>query len=339
MQETEIKAKNNLANTGENKDTHSIIILGNGFDVALGYPTKYSQFYENSDLLRDYAYKGNTLCKHILENVEGELWSDLERGLYQYSLRLTKEYGEGNKGQAEKFEKEFKELRKALFNYLDSVAGNSVEFDVQHPAIGLNIEWHELQPQYLTFNYSINTAVTADMNQRCILNANDSINERRFIYQHGSIYNSQEGKNHTPENIILGIDPDSQSVEPAHSFLYKNKQKLHDLSSTKNYIKEKNFYVVYGCSIGDSDATYFRAIFNHNQNNKIFLIYGYGSEAIENIKSNIERICKISIDDLCTNNYVEFFDVKNVTYTRAKTKKFVQDYLKIINTKKQESFR
>ena len=106
MQETEIKAKNNLANTGKNKDTRSIIILGNGFDVALGYPTKYSQFYENSDLLRDYANKGNTLCKHILENVEGELWSDLERGLYQYSLHLTKKYGEGNKGQAEKFEKE-----------------------------------------------------------------------------------------------------------------------------------------------------------------------------------------------------------------------------------------
>lgn len=314
----------------EKKDTRSIIILGNGFDVALGYPTKYSQFYENSKALRDYANKGNALCQHILENIDGELWSDLERGLYQYSLRITEEYGVGDKEQAEKLEKEFNELRATLFNYLNSIASMSVQFDKQHPAIGLNIEWHELQPQYLTFNYSINTAVTADMNQRYILNANDSVNEHRFIYQHGSIYDSRECKNHSPEDIVLGIDPDSQSVEFVHSFLYKNKQKLHDLNSTKNYIKEKLFYVVYGCSMGDSDATYFRAIFNHNQNNKIFLIYGYGSEAIKSIKSNIERICEISIDDLCTKNYVEFFDVKDVAETRAKTKKLVQDYLRTI---------
>lgn len=314
----------------EKKDTRSIIILGNGFDVALRYPTKYSQFYENSKALRDYANKGNALCQHILENIDGELWSDLERGLYQYSLRITEEYGVGDKEQAEKLEKEFNELRAALFNYLNSIASMSVQFDKQHPAIGLNIEWHELQPQYLTFNYSINTAVTADMNQRYILNANDSVNELRFIYQHGSIYDSQGGNNHSPEDIVLGIDPYSQQVESAHSFLYKDKQKLHDLNSTKNYIKEKLFYVVYGCSMGDSDATYFRAIFNHNQNNKIFLIYGYGSEAIKSIKSNIERICEISIDDLCTKNYVEFFDVKDVAETRAKTKKLVQDYLRTI---------
>lgn len=55
---------------------------------------------------------------------------------------------------------------------------------------------------------------------------------------------------------------------------------------------------MYGCSIGDSDATYFREVFNREQQRKFFLVYGYGPESIETIKANIERICDIRIDEL-----------------------------------------
>ena len=42
-------------------DTQSIIVLGNGFDVALGIATRYSQFYENSKELRSLDENGNKL--------------------------------------------------------------------------------------------------------------------------------------------------------------------------------------------------------------------------------------------------------------------------------------
>lgn len=57
------------------------IILGNGFDVALDYKTKYSDFYANSQELRKLSNSGNALCKHILDDIKGCLWSDLEIGL------------------------------------------------------------------------------------------------------------------------------------------------------------------------------------------------------------------------------------------------------------------
>ena len=56
-------------------DTNSIIILGNGFDVALGIETRYSQFYEKSKELREFARNGNTLCQHILDHIKSDLWS------------------------------------------------------------------------------------------------------------------------------------------------------------------------------------------------------------------------------------------------------------------------
>lgn len=305
-----------------------MVILGNGFDVALGFPTRYSQFYSNSKELRDYAAKGNTLCQHILDNIKFDLWSDLEEGLYHYSLAITNEYGVGNKEQAEKLKREFNELRDALYIYLNSVAEIPVLIEKQANVIGLNVEWHELNPQYLTFNYSINTAITADMNVRYILNGDDSINELRFIYQHSSIFDTKSGKNHPSNDIVVGIDPNVQSVETAHSFLYKSEQKLHNLDSTIKYIKEKDFYIVYGCSIGDSDATYFKEVFSKNQKGKIFLIYGYGPDAIDSIKANIERICCVSIDELTTNNFVEFLDVKRPGDTRNATRQVIQEYLK-----------
>lgn len=309
-------------------DTKSMIVLGNGFDVALGIETRYSQFYEKSQDLRDYANKGNSLCLHILDNIKDGYWSDLESGLYKYSLAITKKYGVGDKEQAEKFEGEFCELRVALFNYLNKAAGATVNALDEAPALGLNVEWHKLEPQYLTFNYSINTANTASMNGRYILNGDDSINESRFIYQHGSIYDMQACQNRRPEDIVVGIDPYAQPVEEAHSFLYKTRQRLHDLNSSLEFINEKRFYVVYGCSVGDSDATYFRTIFNANQTGKTFLIYGYGQEALDSINANIQRICGISVGALGNNNQVYLLDVTKVEETRKITRAVVEGYLK-----------
>ncbi len=307
-----------------------MIILGNGFDLALGIETRYSQFYAKSQELRDLANNGNSLCQHILDDIKGEYWSDLECGLYQYSLAITKKYGIGNQDQADKFEHEFNELRTALFIYLQGAAGTIVEAINEAPALGLNVEWHNLEPQYLTFNYSINTANTSSMNGRYILNEDDSINENHFIYQHGSIYDFQACQNRRSEDIVVGIDPISQQVEAAHSFLYKTKQRLHDLNSTIDYISKKNFYAVYGCSVGDSDATYFRFLFNRYQHDKIFLIYGFGQEAIDSIKANIERICSIEINTLEANNHVLFLDVKKVEETRIITREVIENYLKSI---------
>ena len=307
-------------------DTNSIIILGNGFDVALGIETRYSQFYEKSKELREFAQNGNTLCQHILDHIKSELWSDLESGLYQYSKAITQQYGEGNREQAVKLEKEFNELRTALFDYLKTAAQAPAEVIQQMPVIGLNLEWHELMPQFLTFNYSINTANTASKNDRYIFNADDSINENRFVYQHGSIYDTQAYKNRNPEEIVVGIDSTIQQVEPLHSFLYKTQQRLHDIDSTLRIIRDKSFYVVYGCSVGDSDATYFREVFSRNQQGKIFLIYGYGDKAIQDIMANIERICGISIAKLSTYNTVKILDVQKVDETRQITREVIAQY-------------
>jgi len=305
-------------------ESKALIILGNGFDVALGIPTRYSQFYEKSQTLRMYALSGNKLCQHIIGNIKGDFWSDLECGLYNYSLAMTEKYGEGDIEQAQLFEKEFNELRTALFNYLNSVSSKQVDIQDSANAIGLNVEWSNLNAQFLTFNYSTTTFVTASMNKRIFLNNDDSVNERLFLYQHGSLYNTQGNPTRSPQDIVVGIDKYSQPVEALHSFLYKTNQKLHDLDSTLNTIENANFYIVYGCSIGDSDATYFKKIFDQHQTDKTFIVYGFGQASIDSIRTNISKFC--NLDELGANNNLMFLDLKSPTETRNRTKQEIAKY-------------
>ena len=303
----------------------SIVILGNGFDVALDFKTRYSDFYNNSEELRALAASGNVLCSHILDSIKGDLWSDLEMGLYQYSLSITKQHGEGNVDQAKQFQKEFNELRTALFNYLNSETQKPKDAIKQHPVLGLNIEWHKLEPEFLTFNYSTTTLDTVSMNTRTYLMPDDSVNSDLFIYQHGSIFDTSSGKNRDPRAIVVGIDEDEQKVEALHSFLYKSHQNLHNLNDTIPRLKDKSLYIIYGCSLGKTDAGYFKHIFSPEQTGKTFIIYYYGEDGLDTIKTNISNYCSLFV--FMSRNNVCFLNLQNPDETRKETVRIIDSFL------------
>lgn len=286
----------------------AMLFIGNGFDRALGYATGYDNFYQNSSQLKKYASTGNKLCNHILKNFNGVLWSDLENGLYQYSLNLTKQFGEGNKTIADKFQKEFQELRNALFHYLTQESGNPVP--AANSVSGLLQEWKRVDLQCLSFNYtSLILTYLNGNSQRYCLNQNDSINTDYMIYCHGSLYDTQKGNN-TSDDIILGID-DSQKVEQLHDFLYKSHQKvIYNNYDLVQNIKAKDIFIIYGCSMGDSDKFYFEQIFNANFENKQYLIYGFGGQSISSLQSIIHNFVG-NLNEFKSKNKFDFIDCKD----------------------------
>lgn len=303
---------------------NTLIILGNGFDVALDYPTKYSDFYQKSKELRALANNGNSLCKHIINHISDGLWSDLESGLHKYSLSLTQKYGTGDKVQAKKFHDEFEQLRAALFNYLDSVSNMQKDVSKQYPAIGLNVEWSKIENSvFLTFNYSTTTSATIAMNTRRIFNNDDSINPNVFIHQHGSIFNTQKGKNNSTNSIVLGIDEKTQKVEPLHSFLYKTNQAIFDIFHTLSTIRNASNIILFGCSCGDSDALYLQTIFDPGNKGKRYIVYYFGDENLYKLKTNIGKYCG-DLNSFSTMNKIDWLNIKD-NNVREKTKQIVND--------------
>ena len=300
----------------------AMIFIGNGFDVAHGYKTKYKDFYANSIELKELASKGNVLCQHILANIKGDLWQDLECGLYEYSKSLTLKYGEGDKISSTDFKQEFSELRFALFNYLKRASNASVTNNPGYFIGELSKVWARLDYQIVSFNYT--TIVAAYTNDANLYSSNLSFNKEKLIYQHGSIYNPERGFDNTAESIVVGID-DSQKVERLHSFLYKSLQKVSDVTDLVDAMKEKNVYIVFGCSMGPSDHNYFSTLFDGNMQNKTYIIYGHGNDALDSIKGYVMEYTG-GIYDFQSENHNKIFFIDDSVQHNAmsETKKIIE---------------
>jgi len=302
----------------------AMLFIGNGYDVALGYDTKYSNFYNNSILLKQYADCGNNLCKHIINNLKGDLWKDLECGLYQYSLSLTRKFGIGNENVARDFQKEFNELKNALFEYLKK--------EIQKPVSASSVVksllpiWNKLDFQCVSFNYTMRIA--ADINEgnaRKCYNPDNSINTNILICRHGSLYDSKKGCDCHPEDIVVGID-DSQKVDELHSFLYKSQQSVqYQMRDLINDMNSKDVYIVYGCSMGDSDKCYFEKLFNPRNEGKCYILYGKGS--INSMKNSVRKFVG-DMNDFAARNYLYFLDCSDDPNTIQQTKDIIGKIVK-----------
>lgn len=308
-----------------NNNNKAMLFIGNGFDLSLGRQTGYSDFYKKSELLRQYADKGNELCKHIIANITGELWKDLECGLYKYSLEITKQFGVGNTKVAATFQKEFNELRSALFHYLTNESNKSVE--AGGLVTCLMPEWKRLDLQCLSFNYTTTIALyLSGKDDRLCFNTDDSINTDVLIYRHGTLYNSKEACDNNPDEIVVGID-DSQVVELLHSFLYKTQQHVqYPTDELVKSIERQDIYIIYGCSMGDSDKFYFKTLFNPTATNKCYIIYGFKNDGITNIKSVVRQFVG-DLNIFESKNKVRYIDCSKVECVKQ-TKDIIDSLLK-----------
>jgi len=162
------------------------------------------------------------------------------------------------------------------------------------------------------------------MHQRRILKYDDSVNPDVFIYQHGSIYDMQKGMNN-PSSIVLGIDDVEQRVEPLHSFLYKTSQNLFDPHITIKKINDASSFLVFGCSFGNSDANYFKAVFNPQNVGKSYIIYYYGDDNLLIIKSNLRKFCGDFFNFIAANRMI-LLDIKDINI-RQKTREAIDSIL------------
>ena len=291
----------------KNSKPKALILLGNGFDIAHGYQTSYSDFYKNSRKLQALAENGNTLCQYILEDVQGELWKDLECGLYSYSKMLTQKDKEGNLMSAKKFKSEFLSLKEALFYYLDNEQKNrSVNNNPGRQVELLYNEWGRLDYKIVSFNYTFTVAnytVPPDSYKGDL-----DFDFNKLIYQHGSIKSIDGIGNNSINSIVLGID-DTQEVEDAHSFLYKSHQNPYDLHSLIKQMDNSDVFIVYGCSMGPSDDFYFRNLFN-DRKDKLLIIYGYGEGKLEELKDIVHKYTG-GLSKFQTINSLSFIDCSN----------------------------
>ena len=330
----------------------TVILLGNGYDVAYGYDTRYRDFYED-DLFKNLCKvtdKTNNKLAQFIQKANEEKgkdnWSDLEEELYNYSRYLTETSKNSdppnikldNKDvrnlnrvpkllkSAENFYKDFQELQDCLGQFIvkktdKSQSHNNVEQDRQLKF--LTSDWLNEDESTLVVSFNYTNLLQGRNSKANVLYVHGTIHELQPVTL-GSTELEPSGGYHS-HNIVLGID-EAMQVETAHSFLYKSYNEPTNIHHLASVLKNAKRYIIFGCSIGETDRWYFENIFNREQSDKTFEIYHYKTSEQLNMNSRIKDISKVTIADFKERNNVLYLDSSNIEKALEKRRDYYKKF-------------
>ena len=278
-----------------------IYVIGNGFDIDLGWRTSYEDFY-NTKLKRweiHFRPGENCLPVYLLEHA-GKNWYDLERTLYDYCIMQSRgvlvddlmdsDYRDyvSIKRQLESFVKErsnapVNEESKAyeiLKSYIEKRSRTQLPDD--------------MLPELISFNYTPLSRVAKQINPKA---------DFKYIPIHGTIENN---------SCIFGFHDDTR-IKGLYRDMQKSLDDNYDPGRIMPLLMDASSITFFGLSMGYIDAVYFRDVLKaaaqpggfHTRKSIDIEFITRDKESKKDIKKNLQDI-GIDFQALSTNNKVTF---------------------------------
>lgn len=308
-------------------------LIGNGFDINLGMKTRYSEFLES------YLQNSNNDSKLIekfkrdIKN-EKDLWSFAERAFGKYTNNFSNE-----ENGAEDFCECHEDFCNKLADYLDNEE-NKLTFGKDNTEISRKFanaisNYHksfreaqqiqidqsannfgeEFVYSFINFNYTktldkfIKLIISTDLlGQRTVNNFAYNNRIGQVFHVHG----------YTDQDMILGVDNEGQIdnlklFDDKSDWLKKQiiKQQTNEMnerfmdSKVKNLIELSDLIYIYGMSIGETDALWWKRIgdrMQQNQNVRL-IIYTYDAPPKQRILTRYHMF-----EDEIKSQFVEYMD-------------------------------
>ena len=216
-----------------------VLVIGNGFDLDLGLPTRYSDFIKSS-CLDELCKKDNYLANHLREVHDVKNWIDVEEELKNYSNTTN---------NPKTFLRDYKALCISLLTYLRTIKYDSLNIESQaYKLIGIILKAKDVL--IIDFNY------TSTLQNLIKIFVNDpTIEQQNFehIKIHGGI---EEG------DIIFGVE-DNARIKKEHIFLKKSANKIFKPINFNLALEKCDRLVFFGHSLGATDHMYFKDYFTN----------------------------------------------------------------------------
>lgn len=237
----------------------NVFIIGNGFDLDLGLPTKYSDFARSSfwpkasprvistmNTGSGVVHIGHStnpvLLEYYLERKKNlDTWFDLENELLLYSQVENKSNGKESDFFIEKNNAYFITLQNALCEYIISVEGNISKTDCAAEKVLQAIINNDYFEQIYSFNYT-------DLNR--IAQSLGIYSKINYLHMHGKV---------ADKSIILGVD--DSTLRPGYEQFHKSSSRYYRSHDIYNALTNAQEIVIFGLSFGDIDYSYFDRFF------------------------------------------------------------------------------
>ena len=285
------------------------LIVGNGFDIDMGIPSKYSDFIRSKEwqgvvkrvegFLTDSSYSNHSLIAQLQLASLDSMWFDIEQEISIF----IKSHPTNSQQDIREIKWEFDLVKEGLTNYLKRITSN---FTADNSKLSTSLYYRmkecPLTVTEIYFNYT-------NPSQYIKLPIRPEIfdgGQHWFTYVHGSLKDN---------DIVLGCDlQDGERVNRQLSFMYKYNQLKRANHIARNILEAKEI-IFFGHSINEMDFCYFREFFKvaSAAPNPIrhLTIITYDEESERDIKDNI-RNQGISVSDLYSNLWTfEFIHTKN----------------------------
>ena len=224
---------------------HNLLVLGNGFDLDLGYLTSYKDFFKNSNDIENGGFpfiKGGgdygELGAFVLEQAILKSWYDLENILARYGSRNV--YILDSKAlEADK--KDYGNLVRCLRLYLNSL-------DLSHPnnqSVAVRVLSSFIKCKSSSSIYSFNYTNVSSIAKVLGLSCNN------VSYVHGSLEN---------DDIILGVGDYEKLSDPYH-YLYKTSSSKYKSTNLIQDLDVCDNLLIFGLSMSRVDYPYFERFF------------------------------------------------------------------------------
>ena len=273
------------------------LIIGNGFDIDMGLPSRYSDFADSPEFhvlarrmheMYRVEERKNSLVLQIQQASFDSNWFDIEEEIHKYVLN----HQDLDENMIRMVRSEFDSLKKALANYLKRITSN---FTADNSKLSTLLHYRmrecPLTVTEIYFNYTYPQQYIKLPIQQDIFNGA----QHWVTFVHGSLKDN---------DIVLGCDlQKGEQVNRQLSFMYKYNQLKKANHIARNILEAKEI-IFFGHSINEMDFCYFREFFKvaSAAPNPIrhLTIITYDEESERDIKDNI-RNQGISVSDLYSN--------------------------------------
>ena len=274
----------------------TLLIVGNGFDLSMGFNTSYGDFMQSSYFPNKET---SSLCSYLYDQYEENMgWIDIENELSEFSKMLTTKKLNAKKINAtldiESFREEYDELKSSLKYYLQEETKRAFGPSPENHAKRV-IDQLPAGSKIISFNYtSIIERLTWDKFK-------DS--KGNLLHIHGSL---------APyDDIVFGVE-DSAKLSKEHVFLYKAYSPYLKVQKFSDWLNSAERIIFYGYSLGDTDRQYFENFFRKlcsgDTTYTELVFYYYGQSSYDNLIWQLQMLTNHKLTQLQILNKIEFID-------------------------------
>ena len=276
-----------------------VLVIGNGFDLDMGYHTSYSDFMSWLSSQKGKEVFNSHLYLHLKRQHDLHNWIDIENELKNYSESLnpyrpgvTAGDISGINKKLESFRDEYNEICTLLKEYLSiqqEEIMNPDKINRSKASKLLSMYSYHDRSLLISFNYT-----------------NFISNSSKFKVHH--VHGNLKG-----ETFVFGIEDDANVIKP-HSFLYKSHNPGLNVNRMYEMLDNAKEITFFGYSLGQTDHSYFDDFFKRQSTDqckrKCFIFYYYGEEAYDDLFWQLRTLTGKRMAKFKQFNEIHFIDIK-----------------------------